>query len=109
LIFWLIDILEGNKDQLTENKLITCEKYFLKKDFDDSIQPAVTTGDTPLEKRQSIDWTQPRNDDYGRLFHFLESIKDYLTLKNISAFSILGIDSTSYLIGDDIYKNSMIL
>lgn len=101
LIFWLIDILEGNKDQLTEKQTDNCEKYFLKIDFNDSIQPEVTTGETRQEKGQLIDWTQPLNDDYGRLFHFLESIKDYLTIRNISAFLFLGIDSTSYLIGDE--------
>ena len=101
LIFWLIDILEGNKDQLTEKQIDTCEKYFLKLDTDVSIQPKETIGDKPTEIRKSIDWTQPLNDDYEKLFHFLESIKDYLTIKNISAFLFLGIDSTSYLIGDE--------
>lgn len=101
LIFWLIDILEGNKDQLTEKQIDTCEKYFLKKDTDVSVQPKETMSDKPTEIRKSIDWTQPLNDDYERLFHFLESIKDYLTIKNISAFLFLGIDSTSYLIGDE--------
>lgn len=82
LIFWIKTILEGNKNQLDERQLQACAKYY-------------------LEKENEIQWDTPKNAKSARLLSFLESTKDYLTVKDIGPFLYLVIDSTSYSIGDE--------
>lgn len=101
LIFWLVDISEGNKDKLTEKQLEYCEKYFLKSNETYQDDPSEIHNEDKSALKYQIDWDRPINKETERLFQFLESVKTNLTVKNISEFLFLGIDSTSYLIGDE--------
>jgi hypothetical protein len=101
LISLIQEILEGNQEILKDNQKEICKKYFLLKDKSlEAIDQAESEKDLDKELEQ-IDWSQPRNESYRKLFNFIKSVKDYLTVKDISPFLYLGIDTTSYLIGDE--------
>jgi hypothetical protein len=119
LVFWLIKIRRGNVDQLNERQLEACKKYFLETEKkmrqpsgqDDDVEQDSNYGEEAeaesklhlLESEEipEVDWSQARDEDYGRLFDFLESVKDDLTAEDLTPFLYLSIDDTSYLIGDE--------
>jgi hypothetical protein len=104
LIFWIRNILEGNLNKLNAKQLEICSKYFQSiKREKESIESSHDLDNEKVENPiiEEYDWTQPKNDEIRRLLHFIESIKDYLTIDDISPFLYLGIDATSYLIGDE--------
>lgn len=103
MIFWLKDVLESNQAQLNEKQLAICEKYFHTSDeklpiSDEVNDEAITSKDVLLK---SIDWNRPKHEEYKKLLRFIESIKDYLTIRDITPFLYIGVDTTSYLIGDE--------
>lgn len=101
LIFWLLDVSEGNYSSLTNKQVEFCKKYFKISDPNSLTNDNSDTADQHLYKTPSLNWNQPLNENVELLFMFLESIKGYLIIKNLSPFLYLGIDSTSYLVGDE--------
>ncbi len=100
LIFWIINILENNFDHLTRSQLVVCEKYFKRIENEQNERVDLITNSNNIASFK-VDWEQPINDDIAKLFHFIESTKDYITTSDIIPFLYLGIDSTSYMIGDE--------
>ncbi|NLT51327.1 MAG: hypothetical protein GXX85_10455 [Ignavibacteria bacterium] len=104
LIFWIKDILENNQSRLNQKQLEICSKYFqpFEGKSEDNLE---LKGDNESKADSSIEeqfnWILPKNEDYKELFHFIESTKDYLTIDDITPFLYLGVDTTSYLIGDE--------
>jgi hypothetical protein len=99
LIFWIKDVLEGNLRQLNIKQLESCMKYYqISEEKSDNKERNPSELDGLINY---IDWTQPKNNEYKKLLQFIESTKDYLTIKDISPFLYLGVDTASYLIGDE--------
>jgi hypothetical protein len=104
LIFWIRGILEGNAHKLNAKQLEICSKFYQPNPHENELPKSVQNSnneDNEIPIIEKFDWTQPKNDETKRLLHFIESIKDYLTVDDISPFLYLGIDTTSYMIGDE--------
>lgn len=99
LIFWIKDVLESNLKQLNIKQLEICKKYYQISAEESGIENEKASEIDILIN--STDWTQPKNNEYKKLLDFIESTKDYLTIRDISPFLYLGVDTASYLIGDE--------
>lgn len=100
LIFWIKDIIEGKINELNEKEISICSKYYQKREVLDKIIDEEKEDESDQNTAlQEFDWEQPKN-NYIDLIHFIESTKDHLTISDITPFLLMGVDSTSYLIGD---------
>jgi hypothetical protein len=99
LIFWIKDIIEKNIDNVEEHHLKICSKYFMQVDDVPQNQENTDQENENNSWLKTMDWNQPKN-EYRNLLDFIESVKEFLVVDDIMPFLYLGIDETSYMIGD---------